>query len=109
MRLSPRDLMRDEFELFYAFAHFQKGDYAKAADFAATAASLRPGHAYPYRILAASSALAGDRQRAAAAVTDMLALTPGFDLVQAVNQNVYQRDDDRARLIDGLRKAGLPE
>jgi TolB-like protein/class 3 adenylate cyclase len=47
VRLSPRDLLRDEFELFYAFAYFQKGDYAKAADFAAAAASLRPGHAYP--------------------------------------------------------------
>jgi TolB-like protein/class 3 adenylate cyclase len=109
VRLSPRDLLRDEFDLFYAFAHFQKGDYAKAADFAAAAASLRPGHAYPYRVLAASSALAGDRQRASAALVDILALTPGFDLAQAASQNVYQRDDDRARLIDGLRKAGLPE
>jgi adenylate cyclase len=109
VRLSPRDLLRDEFDLFYAFAHFQKGDYAKAADFAAAAASLRPGHAYPYRVLAASSALAGDRQRASAALADILALTPGFDLAQAASQNVYQRDDDRARLIDGLRKAGVPE
>jgi adenylate cyclase len=109
VRLSPRDLLRDEFDLFYAFAHFQKGDYAKAADFAAAAASLRPGHAYPYRVLAASSALAGDRQRASAALVDILALTPGFDLAQAASQNVYQRDDDRARFIDGLRKAGLPE
>ena len=109
VRLSPRDLLRDEFDLIYAFAHFQEGDYAKAADFAAAAASLRPGHAYPYRVLAASSALAGDGQRASAALADILALTPGFDLAQAASQNVYQRDDDRARLIDGLRKAGLPE
>ena len=109
VRLSPRDLLRDEFDLFYAFAYFQKGDYAKAADFAAAAASLRPGHAYPYRVLAASSALAGDQPRASAALADILALTPGFDLAQAASQNVYQRDDDRARFIDGLRKAGLPE
>ena len=109
MRLSPRDLLRDEFDLFYAFAYFQKGDYAKAADFAASAASLRPGHAYPYRILAASSALAGDQKRAAGAVADILALTPGFNLHAAAAQSVYVRDDDRVRLIDGLRKAGLPE
>jgi TolB-like protein/class 3 adenylate cyclase/tetratricopeptide (TPR) repeat protein len=109
VRLSPRDLLRDEFELFYAFAYFQKGDYAKAADFAAAAASLRPGHAYPYRILAASSALAGDQKRAAGAVADILALTPGFNLQAAVAQSVYVREDDRVRLIDGLRKAGLPE
>jgi TolB-like protein/tetratricopeptide (TPR) repeat protein len=109
VRLSPRDLLRDEFDLFYAFAHFQKGDYAKAADFAASAASLRPGHAYPYRILAASSALAGDQKRAAGAVADILALTPGFNLHAATAQSVYVREDDRLRLIDGLRKAGLPE
>lgn len=109
VRLSPPDLLRDEFDLFYAFAHFQRGDYARAADFAALAASLRPGHAYPYRMLAASSALAGDLQRAAAALADILSLTPGFNLAQAATQNVYQRDEDRARLIDGLRKAGLPE
>ena len=109
VRLSPRDLLRDEFDLFYAFAHFQKGDYARAADFAASAVSLRPGHAYPCRILAASSALVGDLQRAAAALAEILALTPGFNLAQAVSQNVYKRDEDRARLIDGLRRAGLPE
>jgi len=109
VRLSPRDLLRDEFELFYAFAHFQKGDYAKAADFAASAASLRPGHAYPYRILAASSALAGDQKRAVGAVADILALTPGFNLTAAAAQSVYVQDADRVRLIDGLRKARLPE
>jgi adenylate cyclase len=109
VRLSPRDLLRDEFDLFYAFAHFQRGDYARAADFAASAASLRPGHAYPYRILAASSALVGDLRRAAAALAEILALTPGFTLAQAESQNVYQRAEDRARLIDGLRLAGLTE
>jgi adenylate cyclase len=108
-RLSPRDLLHDEFDLFYAFAQFQKGDYARAADFAASAASLRPGHAYPYRMLAASSALVGDLQRATPALANILALTPGFNLAQAESQNVYQRADDRARLIDGLRLAGLPE
>jgi adenylate cyclase len=92
VRLSPRDLLRDEFDLFYAFAYFQKGDYAKAAKFAASAASLRPGHAYPYRILAASSSLAGDQKRASGAVTDILALTPGFNLTAAAAQCVYAHD-----------------
>jgi hypothetical protein len=29
VRLSPRDLLRDEFDLFYAFAHLRRGDYAR--------------------------------------------------------------------------------
>lgn len=109
VRLSPRDLLRDEFELFYAFAHFQMGNYAEAADFASSAISLRPGHAYPYRILAASSALASEQNRAAVALEEILALTPGLNIASAARQNVYARDDDRERFIDGLRKAGLPE
>jgi TolB-like protein len=109
VRLSPRDLLRDEFELFYAFAHFQMGNYSEAATFAASAISLRPGHAYPYRVLAASSALAGDRKRAEKAVADILILTPGLNIAAATMQNVYTRDDDRERFIDGLRKAGLPD
>ena len=109
MRLSPRDLLRDEFELFYAFAHFQMGNYEEAADYAASAISLRPGHAYPYRVLAASSALAGDQKRATAALAEMLELTPGLNIAAATMQTVYARDNDRERFIDGLRKAGLPE
>ena len=109
VRLSPRDFLRDEFELFYAFAHFQKGEYAKAADFAASAASLRPGHAVPHRFLAASCALAGEQERAERALVDVLGLTPGFNLSSAEEQSIYVHHDDRARFIDGLRKAGLPQ
>ena len=109
VRLSPRDLLRDEFELFYGFAHFQMGNYAEAADYAASAISLRPGHAYPYRILAASSALAGDQERAVATIEEILGLTPGLNIALATMQSVFVPDDDRERFINGLRKAGLPE
>jgi TolB-like protein len=109
VRLSPRDLLRDEFELFYGFAHFQMGNYAEAADYAASAISLRPGHAYPYRILAASSALAGDQKRAVATIEEILGLTPGLNIALATMQSVFVPDDDRERFINGLRKAGLPE
>ena len=109
VRLSPRDLLRDEFELFYGFAHFQMGNYAEAADYAASAISLRPGHAYPYRILAASSALAGNQERAVATIEEILGLTPGLNIALATMQSVFVPDDDRERFINGLRKAGLPE
>jgi adenylate cyclase len=109
VRLSPRDFLRDEFELFYAFAHFQMGEYEKAAGFAASALSLRPGHAVPHRFLAASAALAGDQERAQKALADVVALTPDFNLTSVAEQSIYVQDEDTARLVDGLRKAGLPE
>jgi len=109
LRLSPRDFLRDEFELFYAFAHFQVGEYEKAAHFAASAISLRPGHAVPHRFLTASYALAGDQERAQKALANVVALNPDFDLSSAAEQSIYVNDEDSARLVDGLRKAGLPE
>ena len=107
VRLSPRDPLRNEFDLFYSAAYFQKGDYAKASEHAAEAASLRPGHAFVYMMLAASSALDGDQERAEAALGRLVALVPGFGLEAAATLNIYIRDDDRERFMTGLRQAGL--
>jgi tetratricopeptide (TPR) repeat protein len=107
VRLSPRDLFRNEFDLFRAFAYFQIGDYAKAAEYAAEAASLRPGHAFVYLIEAARSALDGDQERAEMALGRLMALIPGFGLEAAATQIPYIRDDDHARFVSGLRRAGL--
>lgn len=107
VRLSPRDLLRDEFDLFYSAAYFQKGDYGKASEHAAEAASLRPGHAFAHMMEAASRALDGDQERAEAALGRLNSLVPGFNLEAAEIQNAYMRDDDRARFMSGLRQAGL--
>jgi tetratricopeptide (TPR) repeat protein len=47
VRLSPRDMLRTDFDFFYAVAYFQKGNYQKASEHAVEAASLRPGHVMP--------------------------------------------------------------
>lgn len=107
IRLSPRDLFRNEFDLFHALAYFQIGDYAKASEYATEAASLRPGHAFAYVIEAASSALDGDQKRAQTALGRIMTLIPGFGLEAAAFQIPYIRDDDHARFMSGLRRAGL--
>ena len=43
MRLSPRDIFGEEYQLYYAFAHFQAGRYAEAA----AAADRKIGGGWP--------------------------------------------------------------
>ena len=64
VRLSPRDIFGDEYQLYYAFAHFQAGRYAEAASAAQRAIQQRPGHPVLYIMAAASYGLAGETEKA---------------------------------------------
>jgi TolB-like protein/class 3 adenylate cyclase/Tfp pilus assembly protein PilF len=62
-------------------------------------------HAY----LAASCALTGVSDRAAAHVTELLRREPQASASRFAAKEPYRRESDRKHLIDGLRRAGLPE
>jgi adenylate cyclase len=108
-RLSPRDTFSDEFQLFYAFAHFQSGRYAEAASFAEMAIRLRPEHPTSHIMAAASYGLAGNQKKAVGALTELRVLVPQITVSNVEMTNPYCIAEDRARLAEGLRKAGLPE
>lgn len=108
-RLSPRDIFRDEFELHTSVAYFQIADYRKAAEFAAKASMPRPEHVYPRLVLAASYAHLGERDAARDEVSRIERLAPGFSVATADKVSIFLDASDRARFVDGLRKAGLPE
>jgi TolB-like protein/class 3 adenylate cyclase/Flp pilus assembly protein TadD len=108
-RLSPRDIFREEFDVHSSFAYFQVADYAKAAEYAARAAMPRPEHVYPHLILAASCAFLGRSLSARSEVDAILRLSPAFSISVADKTCVFVAADDRARFLDGLKKAGVPE
>ena len=108
-RLSPRDTFGDEFQLFYAFAHFQAGRYPEAASFAEMAIRLRPEHPTSHVMAAASYGLAGDDGKAAEAAAALRALVPQITSSSVEKTMPYVLADDRSRLAEGLRKAGLPD
>jgi adenylate cyclase len=58
--------------------------------------------------LAASHAQAGDTVAARSTRTRLLALAPDFSTRRFVESKPYLRARDRAHLLDGLQKAGLP-
>jgi len=108
VRLSPRDTFSDDFQLFYAFAHFQAGRYVEAASFAETAIQLRPEHPTPHVIATASYALAGNDKKAVDALARLKALVPEITASNVEKTFPYALAEDRARVSQGLRNAGLP-
>jgi tetratricopeptide (TPR) repeat protein len=107
VRLSPRDIFGDEYQLYYAFAHFQAGRYAEAAAAAHQAIQQRPGHPVPHIMAAASLGLAGAVDRAASVITQLTNLVAGISAADLEANFVYCRQEDRGRLARGLRAGGL--
>jgi adenylate cyclase len=109
VRLSPRDIFLDEFQLYYAFAHFQAARYAEAALAAEQSFRRRPGHPAPCIIAAASYGLSGDVARATELVGQLMTLDRRISARDVAEHFVYCHKEDRRRVAEGLRAGGLPE
>ena len=71
------------------------------------AVELRPHYGAPWRTLAAAAGLAGDRDTASHALSEAKRLQPSLSVDWIERYHPLVRSEDRARFIDGLRKAGL--
>jgi adenylate cyclase len=107
VRLSPRDIFGEEYDLYYAFAHFQAGRYIEAAVAAQRALQQRPGHPTIHMMAAASYGLAGEIDKAKRAVTQLISLVPNFSAAGVEENFLYCQREDRIRLAMGLRAGGL--
>ena len=108
-RLSPRDIFREEFDLHVSFAHFQVGNYEDAVVFASKASMPRPEHIYPHLVIAASYAYLDKVEQAEDEIKKVLRIVPTYSLKIVDKVCVYLDPDDKARFLEGLRRAGLPE
>jgi hypothetical protein len=107
VRLSPRDIFGEEYQLYYAFAHFQAGRYAAAASAVQLAIQQRPEHPVLYIMAAASNGLAGEIDKATRAIARLRDLVPGVSAVDLEENFLYCRQEDRSTLARGLRIGGL--
>lgn len=110
MRLSPLDPFMRQWQSATAIAHFLSDRYDEALSWASQALRPDPDFATPWRVAAASHALAGHAEEAKAACMRLQQLEPllrvgNFREVVAP----YRRPSDLAKWEVGLRKAGLPE
>jgi uncharacterized protein YdbL (DUF1318 family) len=91
-----------------ACSHNFAGHYTEALSWAQAATGRQPNYAPVFRILAASSAMAGQLEQARTAMTRLRELYPLLR-VSKVKELFPLRSEDIARWAEGLRKAGLPE
>lgn len=107
MRLSPRDTYLSDFELYRAFAYFQGARYELGLAFARQAHQRRPGHPYPMLLGTACAGHLGRRADGQALLRSLQAVVPGLSAGWVEATSPYVLEADRARLVDGLRRAGL--
>ena len=109
-RLSPLDPRAYTWQFISALAHFSAGRYDDAASCAARSLRDQPNYLATMRILAASNALAGRSDEAQKTMARLRRLDPGLCMSNLEEVMApLRRAEDRARWVDGLRKAGLPE
>lgn len=108
-RLSPRDPAYAFFTLQRAIVAFVVGRYEEQVEWAEKMIEAAPDHPSGWRMLAAGHGLLGRHAEAQAAVKGLLRVVPHFTIKLAKTAMVGIKDQDLVRLLDGLRKAGLPE
>ena len=85
------------------------GRYEEAIVQLKKAVKLSPDSLYPHIALAATYSLAGYDDDARAEVSEILKIQPKISLGRLAKRVAYKNKADIDRIIDALRKAGLPE
>jgi adenylate cyclase len=110
MRLSPLDPRMFAWQYTTALAHLCAARYDEAAEWAERALRDQPNMATALRTVAASHALAERLAEAQQIMERLRQLDPALRISNLGELlPPFRRAEDRARIVDGLRKAGLPE
>jgi TolB-like protein len=107
LRLSPVDPLTFKFQTALSGAYFVGAHYEEAAENARSALHGSPVYLTAHRLLAASLALLGRTQEAEAAMQALRAIGPDETLAKLAATTAL-RGEARERLLDGLRRAGMP-
>jgi adenylate cyclase len=108
VRLSPLDLEVYGMEGARACAYLHQDRYADSILYAERAIQRQPLWLPAFRYLAAALALSGQIEQARKVVARLLEISPSGPMSRAVNLQPLRRPEDAARMIEGLRLAGLP-
>jgi adenylate cyclase len=110
MRLSPLDPAFHAMQAASASAHFFAGRYDEASSWAERALREQPNNLDVIGLLAMSDALAGRLGKARAGMARLVQFSPGRRLSNISDRlPPYRRPEDRLKVLEAARKAGLPE
>ena len=108
VRISPSDPYRWAFLSYGATALLFRGDFEKAASWAADAESMPNAHYWATAIKASALGHLGRSEEAALAVHNLRARRPGITADFVRRRLFYIRDPDQlTTYVEGLRRAGL--
>ncbi|WP_170387547.1 adenylate/guanylate cyclase domain-containing protein [Ruegeria atlantica] len=109
IKLSPNDPLLWTFYVNNASAHYQLKDYKLAEHWAGKAVRENEREYWPNLFRAAALAQQDKLDEARAAVTKALALNPEFSLSFVAQSLPGYNQDYFEHLVEGLRKAGVPQ
>jgi TolB-like protein len=109
IRLSPLDSFTYVSQFYTALAYLFSGQYDQAVLWAEKSLQRQPNYTAPLRVLAASNALRGRLDEAQNAVRRLLQLDPERRISNLGDVLPPFLPKDRAKMVEALRKAGLPE
>jgi len=96
--------------LMVGIAHYLLKQYEQAQRWLREASGRAPNHQYGHAFLAATYAQLGQLEDARAETAEVLRLNPKYTIGGTQKQvSNFKRAEDMEHLVDGLRKAGLPE
>jgi TolB-like protein/class 3 adenylate cyclase len=111
MRLDPRLTIRQVF--FLGMAYFMNGDHSKAISILEKMYVVKPiatrASILPMAFLAASYATAAQAEKAARTGRQILKIDPEFKVSNWRFIHLFKSREDQNRILNALRKAGLPE
>ena len=109
IRLSPRDPQRAMFIANIGQAKFNAGDYEEALGYCLQAVRENPRLPSAVRALTTTYGMIGDTKKAAEAYSQLARMAPGISLSTTRGAIGFAYEDDENRLLEGLRRAGMPE
>jgi TolB-like protein/class 3 adenylate cyclase len=94
---------------YLGLCHLMMGRYDEALRCGADAASHQPHWLTGHLVFTMANGLAGNIEEAHKSLAELRRLNPTLRLSNVAAIYSYRRAEDRARLVEGLRPAGLPE
>ena len=91
------------------FSYRDLGQYDKAIEACKKAIRIAPNHLFAHTNLTSTYSLAGRETEAHAQAKEILRINPDFSVGQFSKMVPFKNKADKDRVMDALRKAGLPE
>lgn len=109
MRLNPLDPRVFLTQSAMAFAHFIAGRDQEASDWAAMAGRVKPNWMPALRVAIAANAMLGRTAEARDGLQAYERIDPDVNIRKICEHYPFQREQDKQRLMEALRRAGVRE